>query len=116
MVFATDLTFHLLEPIYLKIGGLCDDQQKEIFGMMGTGMMDSGNMMMDWGGMFFGPMTMVGFFALIVFVVVVLVKWISGGSTNHQSIGRAINILNERFAAGDIDEAEYANRKRQLQV
>ena len=45
--------------------------------MMGNGMMDSSNMTMGWGGMFFGPLIMVGFFALIVFGIVMLVKWIS---------------------------------------
>ena len=84
--------------------------------MMGNGMMDSGNMMMGWGGMFLGPLIMVGFFALIVFGIIMLVRWISSGSSNHQSSGGAMSILNERFAAGDIDAAEYENRKRQLQV
>lgn len=84
--------------------------------MMGTGMMDSSNMMMGWGGMFFGPLIMVGFFALIVFGIVMLVKWISSDTSNHQPSVGAINVLNERFAAGDIDEAEYENRKRILKA
>lgn len=84
---------------------------------MQNGMMNGDHMMMGWGGMFFGPLMMIGFIALIVFAVVMLIRWLSGsGSRHYGPDDTSLNILKERFAAGDIDAREYENRKRQLQA
>ena len=80
--------------------------------MMDNGMMNGSNMMMGWGGMFFGPFMMIGFFALIILAIVMIVKWASGNSSGYRSSSEALNILNERFAAGDIDAREYEERRR----
>jgi len=82
--------------------------------MLNDGMMNGGNMIMGWGGMFFGPFMMIGFFALIILAIVMIVKWASGGGTGIQSSNEALNILNERFAAGDIDVTEYEERRKVL--
>lgn len=72
---------------------------------------------MGWGGMFFGPLMMIGIFILIVFAVVMLIRWLSGSGSGHYGTNdSSLSILKERFAAGDIDATEYEDRKRQLQA
>ena len=67
-----------------------------------------------WGsGMIFGPLMMLGFFAILIFGIVLLVKWVMGSnqpSQNTQS-SSALDILNERFAKGEIEKEEYEERK-----
>ncbi len=73
-------------------------------------------MMMGWGGMFFGPLMMIAFIALIIFAIVMLIKWLTAsGSWNFGVDDASLSILKERFATGDIDATEYDDRKRQLQ-
>ncbi len=43
--------------------------------MMGNGMMNGNNVMIGWGGMYLGPWMMIGVFALIVFSIVMIVRW-----------------------------------------
>jgi putative membrane protein len=70
-----------------------------------------------WGsGMIFGPLMMLGFFALFVFGLVMFIRWIvrlvlpSQIPTNTS----ALEILNERFAKGEIEKEEYEERKNVL--
>jgi len=48
--------------------------------------------------------------------VVAIVRWLGGGSTMPapQSGRSARNILDERFAHGEIEQDEYESRKRTL--
>ncbi len=80
-------------------------------GMMANGMMDS---FFGWGGMIFGPLLMIGFFALFIFFIVALVRWIGGSANNDPSQTDALDILQQRFAAGEIDEPEYNAKRRAL--
>lgn len=66
------------------------------------------------GGWIFGPLMMILIIALIVGVVVLVLRWmgIANGAGNRRD--RAIDILNERFAHGEIDLKEFENRKRAL--
>ena len=79
---------------------------------------------MMWDGgifhMFFGFLMMLLFLAAIVAAVVLVVRWL-GGSGQHlfhdgaRPGGRsALDILKERLARGEIDVAEYEERKRTL--
>jgi len=80
-------------------------------------------MMWDGGGifhMFFGFLMMLLFIAAIVVLVVLAVRWL-GGFGHHQPGGppgqgqaRALDILKERLARGEIDVAEFEERKRAL--
>lgn len=74
------------------------------------------HMMWESGWMFFGPLMMIVFVALIVIVVVLLVRWLSGHrpSGDASSESRALEILKERFARGEIDKEEYEERRRTL--
>ena len=78
---------------------------------MGYGMMNGGDMMMGWGGMFFGSLMMLLWLALIVW----LVRWTGGASwRNPGQSAEALDILEQRYARGEIDTAELEERRRQL--
>ncbi len=67
------------------------------------------NMMNEWGMssmQFFGPVMMIGFLIALIAVIVLVFRLFSN---NHSSSTRAsaIELLHERFARGEIDEAEY---------
>lgn len=74
--------------------------------------------MMGWGGGWgwFGIVHMVLWWFLIILGIVVLAKWLFGGSGGGRAAGedRALAILRERYARGDIDKAEFDARKRDL--
>jgi putative membrane protein len=55
------------------------------------------------------------FIALIVVGVVFMVRYSESGRTTRRSEGsRALDILAERFARGEIDQQEYEERRRSL--
>lgn len=68
-----------------------------------------------WWGFVMG-LVMLLFVALLVVGIVVLVRSSSGGvPRNAESTrGRALDILDERFARGEIDAKEYEERRRIL--
>ncbi len=70
-----------------------------------------------WGWMFIGPLMMIVFVAAVVVLVVLALRWISGGGPHAaaQAAKTPLDILKERFARGDIDNAEYEERRRLLQ-
>ena len=80
--------------------------------------------MMGWGGgwygIIFGPLFMILFLAVLVAVVVLLVRWLGGpwqGAYPPHQLPPArtpLEILKERFARGEIDKAEFENRRRVL--
>ncbi len=82
--------------------------------MMNGGFMNGGEGFMGWGGMFFGPLVMIGFLVLIVWAVIALVKQAGGGGSSRRDSGDALAILKERFAAGDIDKKEYEEKRALL--
>jgi putative membrane protein len=68
-----------------------------------------------WGGMIIGPIMMIVFIALIVGAVVLVVRWTGlGGSALAGGSNKARNMLDERFARGEIDKDDYEERKRVL--
>lgn len=72
---------------------------------------------MMWPGMMFlGPLMMILFVAAVVVLVVLAVRWMggSGGAAPGASQSRALDILKERFARGEIDEKEFETRRRAL--
>lgn len=69
---------------------------------------------MSWGAGLFGGLGMLLFWGLLIATVVIAVRYALGGSHNSGS-KRAIDILNERFARGEIDEEEYRRRKQLLE-
>jgi len=74
-------------------------------------------MMHGWGagGFWLMPLVMMAWFALMVAVVILLVRWLGGGPGVKSTSSRtARDILDERYARGDIDQKEYLQRKKDI--
>jgi putative membrane protein len=73
-----------------------------------------------WDGgwsMFLGPFSGLLFLGVLIALVVLLVRWLSGGSmagAGPSSMKAPLDILRERFARGEIDKDEFEERKRIL--
>lgn len=71
-----------------------------------------------WGHMLFGFLIMLAFFGGLVFLIVLGVRWLAGGSPPRAELPSprrtALEILKERFARGEIDKEEFEERKRLL--
>jgi putative membrane protein len=80
----------------------------------GPGMMWDGG----WGWMMLlGPLMMILFVAAIIVLVVIALRWLGGQPTHGAGppAGRTpLDILKERFARGEIDKAEFEERRRVL--
>lgn len=66
-----------------------------------------------WGHMILGPLMMILFWGGIILVIVFAVRWLGGGPS-QPARNRALDILHERFARGEIDRQEFEERKRVL--
>ena len=62
-------------------------------------------------GMGFGGLLMLFFWGAVIIGAVVLVRWLLDQSKGGKS---ALQILQERYARGEIDKAEFEERKRGL--
>jgi putative membrane protein len=78
------------------------------------------NMWTDWFGgygampwMFFGPVMMLIFLGVCVALGYLMLH---AGARRDRGPGRAIEILRERFARGEIDQAEFEARRRLLRA
>jgi len=69
-----------------------------------------------WGHMLFGSIAMVLFWGGLILVIVLLVRWLGDGRSPFGGPRRksAIDILEERFARGEIDREEFEERRRLL--
>lgn len=73
----------------------------------------------NWGyggpGFFGMGLAMLLFWALLIVGVIALLRWLAGGRRGAPP-GRqsALNILAERYARGEIDRAEYEQKRRDL--
>ena len=84
---------------------------KHAAGEWGDGFMGHG-----WSGMIFGPLMMILFIAVIVAIVVLIVRWLSGSRAMGSGAAEktAIDTLEERYARGEIDKDEFLERRRVL--
>ena len=73
---------------------------------------------MSWGWGFLGAVHMVLWWVLIILGIVVLVKWLTVGfgssSGGRADEGRALEVLKERYARGEIGKEEFEQKKRDL--
>jgi putative membrane protein len=69
-----------------------------------------------WGMGFMSPILTLLIIGGIIFLIIYLVNNAKGKSTNssHSSRDRSLEILNERYAKGEIEDEEYERRKRML--
>lgn len=76
------------------------------------------DMMGGWGMGWFGGIFMILFWILILVGLVFVIKWLiqstSGGRSDASSGNRALEILKERYARGDIDKSEFEAMKKDL--
>lgn len=79
---------------------------------MGPGMMGG------WGMGWFGGIFMIVFWILILVGLVFVIRWLvqttGKGGHSGQSGSRAIDILKERYARGEIDRTQFEAMKRDL--
>ena len=74
----------------------------------------------DWGHMMFGPLMMLVFVAVVIVLVVLAVRWLGGArhgaaaGSGPRSDKTPIDILEERYARGEIDKDEFEERRRIL--
>jgi putative membrane protein len=69
------------------------------------------------GMFFFGPLFMIITLVAVVAAIVFLLRWLGGMPVSgpHLPMGKtALDILKERFARGEIDKAEFEERRRVL--
>lgn len=78
---------------------------------------DMGSMGWGWGWGIFGAVHMVLWWVLIILGIVVLAKWLFGGGWGRgpSDSNRALEILKERYAGGEIGKDEFEQKKRDLQ-
>jgi putative membrane protein len=71
-----------------------------------------------WSMMFFGPLFMIITLVALVAAIVFFVRWfgvaVQGGTPAQLPRNAALDILKERFAKGEIDKAEFEERRRVL--
>ncbi len=81
---------------------------------MGNGWHDG----MGWGHVFFGSFMMLLFWGGLIILIFVAVRWMGTGSPRGDGGpapgNRAVDILDERYARGEIDKEEYEERRRLL--
>lgn len=89
--------------------------------LLGAGMMYPG--MMGWGGFGFHPLWLVAmllFWGLIIGGVVLLLVWLfqqgrpTGAETGPSGV-RALDILRDRYARGEITREEYQQMRRDIE-
>jgi putative membrane protein len=70
----------------------------------------------SWGGMGLGFLFMIAVLALVIAVIVGFVRWIDdgGGRSERRRTPRARDILDERYARGEIDREEYLRRRSDI--
>ena len=67
------------------------------------------------GAMGWGALWMVLWWALLIVGIVALVMWM-GRVNDRRSEKSALDILKERYARGEIDQAEFEKKRRDLET
>ena len=71
-----------------------------------------------WGHMMFGGFMMILFWGAVILMIVLAVRWLGGrssqGAGSQLPEKRALDILQERFARGEIEKEEFEERRRTL--
>ena len=70
-----------------------------------------GGSMMGYGGL--GLFNML-WWGLIALVIVAVARWFSGGSGQWGRGTSALDVLNDRYAKGEIDREEFESKKKDI--
>ncbi|HEC90109.1 MAG TPA: hypothetical protein ENI55_00430 [Alphaproteobacteria bacterium] len=65
-------------------------------------------------GMFLGPVLMIAAIAAIVAIVVFIIRGSGGGAAAAAPAKTPLDILDERFARGEIEKEEFEEKRRLL--
>jgi putative membrane protein len=76
-------------------------------------MMWDGSGAMGWGWIGLGIVHMLLFWFLIILGIVALLRWLAG-SAGRASGSRALDILKERYAKGEVTREQFEQMKREL--
>jgi len=112
---ASSILFIIMTLIF-GVFGFAEKASAQYRDYYGWGM---GPGMMGWGGMgWFGPLFMVFFWVLIIVLIVLLIRWLVSSShprtlSSHQE-DSALEILNKRYARGEINKEEFEAKKKDL--
>ena len=75
-------------------------------------------MMYGWDGpgfgMFLGPLFLLAFITLAAWIVAMVFRANGNTARGATPPSNALNILDERFARGEIDKAEYEDRRKTI--
>ena len=66
--------------------------------------------------MFFGPLFMIGGPILIIVLLIVLTRWLTDSRNTRVRLRTPREILDERFARGEIDREDYVTRRKNLEA
>jgi len=67
-----------------------------------------------WYGMIFGPIVMIVFLTFTVLIIAWVLRAVGLGWQSGPSAESPLDVLKRRFARGEIDRAEYEDRKKIL--
>lgn len=74
-----------------------------------------GRLLSTWYGMIFGPIMMIVFIVLTVLIIAWALRLFGfGWQSDSQGISTPLDTLKHRFARGEIDRAEYEERRKLL--
>jgi putative membrane protein len=69
-----------------------------------------------WWGFGFGPVFMLLFWGGLIVGIVALVRWLAAESSPRQARNKtAVDIVQERYARGEIDRSEYEQKIHDLE-
>ena len=96
----------LAAPVITSAGAALADSDGRYYGHMWYGGY-------GWGWM--GPVMMLVFWVAVIVLVVLAVRWVTDRNGQEQAGSKALDILKERLARGEIDSAEYENLRKTLE-
>lgn len=68
-----------------------------------------------WYGGHMGGGFMIIWWIVIIVAIIALLKWVTGSGSSDNSTKSARQILDERYARGEIDKFEYEQKKKDLE-
>ncbi|MFH1841213.1 MAG: SHOCT domain-containing protein [Candidatus Nealsonbacteria bacterium] len=109
IIFTLALLFSL--PVSVS-AHTADSEDSGFTHMMGDYMSGGFCGVSSWG--WIGPILMIIFWALVILGAVFFAKWLTGQFRDGKGKKSAIDILEERYAKGEINKEEFENKKKDL--